>query len=191
MQGRYNDKRVRNNRLRCRLLQRHNTKCNAKKGNTSHARKRRQAGTHGTVHLAVQTGQVRSLSVGPPSEYGPSDGQAEKGCRAQKFGCQTTKYSAQNTYTIYTPSICRKIYGQILIKKQRGASYTRGIKSSSSSSSKAFSALTRLGGRKGIWPVKLSGGMLEWLFVWREVQICIWPSICHCHSLSLAPVNPD
>jgi len=22
-------------------------------------------------------------------------------------------------------------------------------------------------------------------------QICIWPSRCHCHSLSLAPVNPD
>ena len=20
---------------------------------------------------------------------------------------------------------------------------------------------------------------------------CMWPSICHCHSLSLAPVNPD
>jgi len=24
-----------------------------------------------------------------------------------------------------------------------------------------------------------------------EVQICIWPSWCHCHSLSLAAVNPD
>jgi len=36
---------------------------------------------------------------------------------------------------------------------------------------------------------KLNGGMLVWLFVWVKVQICIWPS-CHCHSLSLAPVNP-
>ena len=27
--------------------------------------------------------------------------------------------------------------------------------------------------------------------VWGEVQICIWPSWCHCHSLSLTPVNPD
>jgi len=27
--------------------------------------------------------------------------------------------------------------------------------------------------------------------VWVKVQICIWPSWCHCHSLSLAPVNPD
>ena len=36
----------------------------------------------------------------------------------------------------------------------------------------------------------------EWwnvgVVVWDEVQICIWPRICHCHSLSLvAPVNPD
>ena len=29
---------------------------------------------------------------------------------------------------------------------------------------------------------KLSGGVLAW---WRsEVQTCIWPSWCHCHSLS-------
>jgi len=33
--------------------------------------------------------------------------------------------------------------------------------------------------------------MLAWLCVWVKVQICIWPSWCHCHSLSLAPVNPD
>jgi len=31
---------------------------------------------------------------------------------------------------------------------------------------------------------KLSGGMLAWLCVWGDVQMC------HCHSLSLAPVNP-
>jgi len=37
----------------------------------------------------------------------------------------------------------------------------------------------------------LSGGMLAWLSVWGEVQICIWPSWCHCHALSLASVNPD
>ena len=43
------------------------------------------------------------------------------------------------------------------------------------------------GGRKDIRPVKnLSGGVLAWLFVWSGVQICIWPSWCHCHSLSLA-----
>ena len=47
-----------------------------------------------------------------------------------------------------------------------------------------------LGGRKGIRPVKkLSGGVLVWLFVWSDVQICIWPSWCHCHSLSLASVK--
>jgi len=48
-----------------------------------------------------------------------------------------------------------------------------------------------LGGRKGIWPVKISGGMLAWLSVCGKVQICIWLSLCHCHSLSLAPVNAD
>jgi len=47
-----------------------------------------------------------------------------------------------------------------------------------------------LGGRKGIRPVKkLSGGMLAWLSVCSEVQTCIWPSWCHCHSLSLASVK--
>ena len=44
-----------------------------------------------------------------------------------------------------------------------------------------------LGSRKGIRPVKkLSSGVLAWLSVWSEVQTCIWPSWCHCHSLSLA-----
>jgi len=47
-----------------------------------------------------------------------------------------------------------------------------------------------LGSRKGIRPVKkLSGGVLAWLSVWSEVQTCIWPSWCHCHSLSLASVK--
>ena len=47
-----------------------------------------------------------------------------------------------------------------------------------------------LGGRKGIRPVKkLSGGVLAWLFAWSEVQTCICPSWCHCHSLSLASVK--
>ena len=47
-----------------------------------------------------------------------------------------------------------------------------------------------LGGRKGIRPVKnLSGGVLAWLSIWSEMQTCIWPSWCHCHSLSLASVK--
>jgi len=37
---------------------------------------------------------------------------------------------------------------------------------------------------------KLSDGVLAWLSVWSEVQTCIWPSWCHCHSLSLASVKP-
>ena len=57
----------------------------------------------------------------------------------------------------------------------------------------AFSALTLFVGWQK-WHLackKLSSGMLAWLSLWGEVQICIWPSWCHCHSLSLAPVNPD
>ena len=55
--------------------------------------------------------------------------------------------------------------------------------------SKSPSVLWRcwLGGKKGIQRVKkLSGGMLAWLSVWDEVQICISPSWCHCtHYLLL------
>ena len=36
---------------------------------------------------------------------------------------------------------------------------------------------------------KLSDGVLAWLSVWSEVQTCIWPSWCQCHSLSLASVK--
>jgi len=35
----------------------------------------------------------------------------------------------------------------------------------------------------------VSGWVLAWLSVWRAVQTCIWPSWCHCHSLSLASVK--
>ena len=55
----------------------------------------------------------------------------------------------------------------------------------------AFSALTLLVGRQEGHPAckKLSSGVLAWLSVWSEVQSCIRPSWCHCHSLSLAPVK--
>ena len=57
--------------------------------------------------------------------------------------------------------------------------------------SSAFSALTLLVGRQEGHPAckKQSGGVLAWLSVWSEVRTCIWPSWCHCHSLSLAPVK--
>ena len=55
----------------------------------------------------------------------------------------------------------------------------------------AFSALTLLVGRQEGHPAckKLSGGVLAWLSVWSEMQTCILPSWCHCHSLSLASVK--
>jgi len=46
-----------------------------------------------------------------------------------------------------------------------------------------------LDGRKGIRPVKLSGGVLAWFSVCSEVQTRMWPSWCHCHSLSFASVK--
>ena len=54
-----------------------------------------------------------------------------------------------------------------------------------------FSVLTLLVGRQEGHPAskKLSVRVLVWLFVWSEVQSCIWPSWCHCHSLSLASVK--
>ena len=55
----------------------------------------------------------------------------------------------------------------------------------------AFSALTLLVGRQEGHPAckKLSSEVLAWLYVWSEEQTHIWPSWCHCHSLSLAPVK--
>jgi len=46
------------------------------------------------------------------------------------------------------------------------------------SQASAFSALTLLVGQQEGHPAckKLSGGVLVWLFVWSEVQTCIWPS---------------
>ena len=55
----------------------------------------------------------------------------------------------------------------------------------------AFSALTLLAGQQEghLACKKLSGGVLARLSLWSEVQTCIWPSWCHCHSLSLASVK--
>ena len=55
-------------------------------------------------------------------------------------------------------------------------------------SAHAFSALTLLVGRQEGHPV-CKKRVLVWLSVWSEVQTCIWPSWCHCHSLSLASVK--
>jgi len=47
-----------------------------------------------------------------------------------------------------------------------------------------FSALMLLVGRQEDHSAcnKLNGGVRAWLSVWDEVQICIWPNWCHCHS---------
>jgi len=40
-----------------------------------------------------------------------------------------------------------------------------------------------------MYSTPLSGGELAWLSVWGKLQLCIWPSWRHCHSLSLASVK--
>jgi len=54
----------------------------------------------------------------------------------------------------------------------------------------AFSALTLLVGRQERHPAckKTEWWVLVWLSIWSEMLTCIWPSWCHCHSLSLASV---
>ena len=54
-----------------------------------------------------------------------------------------------------------------------------------------FSALTLLVRWQEGRPAckKTSGGVLAWLSVGSDMQTCIWPSWCHCHSLSLASVK--
>ena len=53
-----------------------------------------------------------------------------------------------------------------------------------------FSALMPLVGRQeGHHACKKLSGVLAWLSDWSEVQTCIWPSGCQCHSLSLASVK--
>ena len=63
--------------------------------------------------------------------------------------------------------------------------------SSGATSTIAFSALTLLVVQQEGYPAckKLSGGVLAWLSDWIEVQTCILPSRCHCHSLSLASLK--
>ena len=50
----------------------------------------------------------------------------------------------------------------------------------------AFSALTLLVGRQEGHQACKNWVVLVWLPVCSEVQTCIWPSWCYCHSLSLA-----
>ena len=49
--------------------------------------------------------------------------------------------------------------------------------------------MTLLAGRQEGHKKLLSGGVLAWLCARSEVQTCIWPSWCHCHSLSHASVK--
>ena len=55
----------------------------------------------------------------------------------------------------------------------------------------AFSALTLLVGQQEVHLAckKRSSGVLAWLSVWSQVQTCVQPSWCLCHTLSLGSVK--
>ena len=53
----------------------------------------------------------------------------------------------------------------------------------------AFGALMLLVGWQEWHPACKKSEVLAWLSVWSNVQTCIWPSWCHCHSLSLVSVK--
>ena len=52
-----------------------------------------------------------------------------------------------------------------------------------------FDAVGWAAGRASSLQKNLSGGVLAWLSVWSEMQTCIWPSWCNCHSQSLASLK--
>ena len=90
----------------------------------------------------------------------------------------TCRLTAKNLDQLLNPTLCSWVW----------ATFYRYV----SEASFAFSALTLLVGRQEGHPAckKLkSGGILAWLSVWSEVQTCIRPSWCRCHSLSLASVK--
>ena len=88
----------------------------------------------------------------------------------------------------------RAVYGCVLVSITRYADISCWLPrliSCTHLSQFSFSALTMLVGRQEWHPAckKLSGGVLVWIFDCIEMQACIWPSWCHCHSLSLASVK--
>ena len=99
-------------------------------------------------------------------------------------------YSLINYFTSIHPSCLLQlpVLGLFLVFK---VLFSALLRLYSVSSVIAFSTLALFVGRQEGHPAckKLSGGVLAWLSVWSEVQTCIWPSWCQCHSLSLASVK--
>jgi len=110
---------------------------------------------------------ARMISPSMSSYYGAVAAYSSKLSQSRPVSATTCKPSAtgllfaQTLNTVLSESILKFICSRLLC---------------------AFSALTLLFGRQERHPAckKLSGGMLAWLSVWGEVQICIWPSRCHC-----------
>ena len=97
--------------------------------------------------------------------------------RSWSYSCNTSPQASHFNYAIVDSRLC------LITDRSSGEDIAIGCVT--------FSALTLLVGWQEGHPAcrKLSGEVLAWLSVWSEVQTCICPSWCHCHSLSLASVK--
>ena len=111
-------------------------------------------------------------------------------CPYKPYICTLLSYSSLRCSQFYlrliqlewvTPSLTPHLYSIIAIYSTDFPSHEMA----------AFSTLKLLVGWQKGHPAckKLSGGVLAWLSVCSKVQTCIWPSWCHCHSLSPASVK--
>ena len=137
------------------------------------------------------------LCVGVPREGWVWHSYSQLHCRWPSHWTHHLQYvylPHTHAHTLYCAAVCTEYWALInyttlyLSLSQKMTLVCRAV---TSAFVNAFSALTLLVG----WPEghpackKLSGGVLVWLSVWSEVQTCIQPSWCHCHSLSLASVK--
>ena len=110
---------------------------------------------------------------------------------------KAAEYQHSNDTIVYIILFCKLIMGKISMSDnmkiqtmhELGWGYRRIVsKFPVSWVLNAFNALMLLVVRQEghLACKKLSGGVLAWLSVWSKVQTCVWPSWCHCHSLSLA-----
>jgi len=85
---------------------------------------------------------------------------------------------------------CSRVWVQMTATMLSGNSLRQTVHTHLASFHQAMLWRCWLGCRKGIRPAKKrSDGVRAWLSVWSVVQTCIWPSWCHCHSLSPASIK--
>ena len=133
---------------------------------------------------------IKALEISPAThsqtQYPWSSGTFHREWRCQRF--YSSLYSWRPDTDTGASGWIQSTEHAVLQKKQTSVTlWNKNLFSSTC----AFSALTLLVGQQEghLACKKQSGGVLAWLSVWSEVQTCIWPSWCHCYSLSLTPVK--